>query len=469
MNKKKLYNHVKKLFLYDENIISISFVGSFNYKKNFNDIDLVFILSEVNVRNFNSIINKISSLKKSKLFKDKNLIINNLLGPVKFNLQKNDIVLHVMIYSLSQHIEHSAKSPFTCFDWERSSNYIGKSISDCFSVRTLMLSDFISSVRGIGNFNKDISNNQISCIKYYKYNNKILLKKIKIKIDNRNQFSYPKSLIINTVKNFLKYINQNNKEYSLKNVWEFLVKKKILNKKEILILKTSIRINEIKKISVIFIQNFLYHLKYIKKNSISINFLRHLETILPSRIFIGQKINPLLKQSNKDNKYSLGDLSVINNKIIYTSSSLRSQNTSSVLFPGHKYQVLKLVDEIDYGLVEGLDFVQLKKYFYKLYIKKKNGKKFKYPRGESYNDVRKRIFLLIKKFSYDKKNSIIITHNVFIRVLLGMFLKVKDSELHHISINYGQNFHFILYNNRLYPNFPRPYLLNLFSRNYVNS
>jgi broad specificity phosphatase PhoE len=247
------------------------------------------------------------------------------------------------------------------------------------------------------------------------------------------------------------------------------VKKKILNKKEILILKTSIRIDEIKKISVIFIRNFLYHLKYIKKHSISINFLRHLETILPSRIFIGQKINPLLKQSNKVNKYSLGDESVINNKIIYTSPLLRSQNTSSVLFPGHKYQVLKLVNEIDYGLVEGLDFVQLKKYFYKLYIKKKNGKKFKYPRGESYNDVRKRIFLLIKKFSYDKKNTIIITHNVFIRVLLGMFLKVKDSELHHISINYGQNFHFILYNNRLYPNFPRSYLLNLFSKNYVNS
>lgn len=468
MNKKKLYNHVKKLFLYDENIISISFVGSFNYKKNFNDIDLVFILSEVNIKNFNSIINKIISLKKSKLFKDKNLIINNLLGPVKFNLQKNDIVLHVMIYSLSQHIEHSIKSPFTCFDWERSSNYIGKSISDCFSVRTLMLSDFISSVRGISNFNKDISNNQISCTKYYKYKNKILLKKIKVKIDNRNQFSYPKSLIVNTVKNFLKYINQNNKEYSLKNVWRFVVTRKILNEKEILILKTSTKINQIKKISLTFTRNFLDHLKYIKKNSISINFLRHLESVLPSRIFIGQKINPLLKQSSKDNKYFLGNLSNINNKIIYTSSLLRSKSTSSILFPGHKYKVLKLADEIDYGLVEGLDFVQLKKYFYKLYSKMKNGKNFKYPGGESYKDVRKRIFLLIKKISYDKKNTIIITHNVFIRVLLGMFLKVKDSELHHISINYGQNFNFILYNNRLYPNFSRHDLLGLFSKDYVN-
>jgi len=469
VKKKKLYNCIKKLFLYDKNIISISFVGSFNYKKTFNDIDLVFILSEVNERYFNSIINKISSLKKLKLFKDKNLIINNLLGPVKFNLQKNDIVLHVMIYSLSQHIEHSIKSPFTCFDWERSSNYIGKSISDSFSVRTLMLTDFISSTRGISNFNKDIINNQISCIKYYKYNNKILLKKIKVKIDNRNQFSYPKNLIVNTVKNFLKYINQNNKEYSLKNVWGFLLRKKILNKKEILILKTSVRINEIKKISVTFIRNFLNYIKYIKKNSISINFLRHLEPILPSRIFIGQKIDPPLKHSIKNNNYPLGTLKVINNKIIYTSSLLRAQNTSNILFPSYKYKVLKLVDEIDYGLVEGLNFEQLKKYFYKLYSQMKNGKKFKYPKGESYADVRKRIFVLIKKILRHKKNTIIITHNVFIRVLLGIFLKVRDKNLHHISIKYGQNFNFILYNNKIYPDFPRSYLLDLFPRNYVNS
>jgi len=468
MNKQKIYNQIKKLFLHDKDIISISFVGSFNYKKSFNDIDLVFIVSELNKKNFYSIVNKIRSLKKSKILKEKNLIINNLLGPVKFNLKKNDIVFHIMIYSLAQHINHSIESPFTCFDWERSKNYIGKSISNCFSVRTLMLDDFINSVRGINNFYKYINNNEISCGKYFKYKNKILLKKIQIKVDVRNKFEYPRNLIINTVKNFLKYLNQKNKNYSFNDVCLFLIKKNMLNKKEIINLQNTNKINEIKKISIKFTSNFYDYIKHIKKNSKSINFIRHLETILPSKVFIGQKINPTLRQYNKSNINLVRCLSGISNKIIYTGSSIRSQDTANILFKGHKYKVLKLINEIDYGLVEGLDFQGLKKKFNNLYLKMINGKNFKYPKGESYRDVRKRVFSLIKKISYNKKNIIIITHNVFIRVLLGIFFKINDKNLHEISINYGQNLNFIWHNNRLYPNFSRLDFLNLFSKSKVN-
>jgi broad specificity phosphatase PhoE len=158
-------------------------------------------------------------------------------------------------------------------------------------------------------------------------------------------------------------------------------------------------------------------------------------------------------------------LARVNNKIIYTSALIRSQETASILFPDCKYNVLKLVNEIDYGSVEGLDFEGVKKYFHKLYLKMISGKDFKYPNGESYRDVRKRIFSLVKKISYNKKNTVIITHNIFIRVLLGVFLKIKDKNLHKISINYGQNLNFILYNNRLYPNFSRLDLLDLFRKN----
>ena len=97
-----------------------------------------------------------------------------------------------------------------------------------------------------------------------------------------------------------------------------------------------------------------------------------------------------------------------------------------------------------------------------------NGKNFKYPKGETYKDVRKRVFSLIKKISYNKKNIIIITHNVFIRVLLGIFFKINDKNLYKILINYGQNLNFIWHNKRLYPNFSRLDFLNLFPKNIVN-
>ena len=55
----------------------------------------------------------------------KKLLINNTFGPLKFNSNKN-LVIHLMVYDRTGHIDHVIKSPFTVYDWERSNVYLKK-------------------------------------------------------------------------------------------------------------------------------------------------------------------------------------------------------------------------------------------------------------------------------------------------------------------------------------------------------
>ena len=76
-----------------------------------------------------------------------------------------------MIYDLKSHIDHTIKSPFTCYDWERSNVYVGKSLKELSPVLKLQLRDFYEARRSTQEYLKDISNNQIS-FREYKFSDK---------------------------------------------------------------------------------------------------------------------------------------------------------------------------------------------------------------------------------------------------------------------------------------------------------
>ena len=48
-----------------------------------------------------------------------------------------------MIYDIKLHKEHVIKSPFTCYDWERSKIYRGDKLKKIFPVKNLQLNDFL--------------------------------------------------------------------------------------------------------------------------------------------------------------------------------------------------------------------------------------------------------------------------------------------------------------------------------------
>ena len=131
-------------------------VGSFAENKNIfdiGDLDIVVITKLINIK----FINECKSIIRKHNFKiKKKLKINDTFGPVKYN--KNIFfTVHLMIYDIFGHINHSIKSPFTCFDWERKNMYSGKKLSDIYSVNNLQLDDFFYSRRSIINHYNDLS------------------------------------------------------------------------------------------------------------------------------------------------------------------------------------------------------------------------------------------------------------------------------------------------------------------------
>ena len=81
-----------------------------------------------------------SKIKKLKLKKKKELIINNSFGPLKMT-KLNSLPIHLMIYDVKSHIEYVISSPFTCYDWERTKYHKGIPLK-IYAVNSLQLRDF---------------------------------------------------------------------------------------------------------------------------------------------------------------------------------------------------------------------------------------------------------------------------------------------------------------------------------------
>ena len=103
-----------------------------------------------------------------------------------------------MIYSEEEHINHVIRSPFTCYDWEKSKDYSGLTLKEIFPVGRIQLFDFINSRRGVLDYLDNLNNGYISYQKYGLKTNHLVLKK--------NLVGIKKILLENLQKNF-KYLN----------------------------------------------------------------------------------------------------------------------------------------------------------------------------------------------------------------------------------------------------------------------
>ena len=159
----------------NSDIVSSTVVGSINSMdlEKISDIDIIVIVKKIDIRIINSIKSSLTNIDLNKLDIEKKIFINDTFGPLKFD-NKNNLVLHLMIYDHNLHIQHVENSPFTCFDWERSENFTGYSLSEISSVHKLMLNDFVSSRRGTKEYIEDISKNRISYRKYESQNGELV-------------------------------------------------------------------------------------------------------------------------------------------------------------------------------------------------------------------------------------------------------------------------------------------------------
>tara|TARA_B100000886_G_scaffold276746_1_gene200695 strand:- start:808 stop:2205 length:1398 start_codon:yes stop_codon:yes gene_type:complete len=450
-----------------KDVISVSIVGSYTEKsiEEIGDLDIVVICKKLSKKVFLNILKRV----KNKKFKH-NIIINSTFGPMKLSSNKS-LPIHLMIYDTKSHIDHVLKSPFTCFDWERSKIFRGKSLKEIFPVKKLQLNDFSDSRRTSTDYLNDIKKGKISIRRYYFKNNKVFLKKKYVKIDSRNRGEFVYHIINFLVINLYKFIFQKNikvdgKKFdklflkitknNIKNLNQFKILKKNKENKKLVYKKNTINL------AFDFLKDFNHYIHKIKKEYIELNFLRHAKTSLNQKNkFIGIRSNPKIISIPKKKQNN------IRYDYIIISNSLRSEMTKD-FFHSPKYLVNDLINEIDYGKADGLTLRETKNKFPYLFKKWQKKIDVKFPGGENSNDVKKRAIKFLKFLNRYKNGSkiLIISHSFFLRVLISIILKINLYDAFKIKIDHLKIFQFLKKGRYIYSNINRIDQQNIFNQLY---
>jgi broad specificity phosphatase PhoE len=99
-----------------------------------------------------------------------------------------------------------------------------------------------------------------------------------------------------------------------------------------------------------------------------------------------------------------------------------------------------LLNEIDYGLVEGLDIDQLNDKFPEITSSWEREEDPKFPEGECQNDVLIRVREFLTKTLQSEKNCLVITHLVVLRMVMFYYLDLDFKNLYKIRIEHLEGF-----------------------------
>ena len=443
----------------NSDIVSSTVVGSINNMdlEKISDIDIIVIVKKIDIEIIDSIKSSLSNIDLNELDIDKQIFINDTFGPLKFD-NKNNLVLHLMIYDYHLHLQHVENSPFTCFDWERSENFTGYSLSEISSVHKLMLNDFISSRRGTKEYIEDISKNRISYRKYESQNGELVQVKTYYDLDERHAIEFAYHIIYNSISNLLKVnLNKNIKfEFSdFMKVWSDKYEESHRKYNEIFSKLYYLKVNkETEKLDIVeLVGNFLNdfdlivneHLEKSKK----IILIRHLKTKLNDGRFLGSE-NEIDIIENQDISIELKNFNFSNFEL-YSSPSKRCIQTINKL-KLDSFNIAEDLKEINYGKAEGLFFDEVVDQYEYISDSIKKEDDFKFPEGENNTMVFERIEKFLSKIN---QNSVLFTHQGVIRCMIGFSLEIPINKWYLINVPHGYPIQFIELGNKYMLNIDR--------------
>jgi broad specificity phosphatase PhoE/predicted kinase len=122
-----------------------------------------------------------------------------------------------------------------------------------------------------------------------------------------------------------------------------------------------------------------------------------------------------------------------NGVVIYTSSLRRAVQTAAPL--GRRSWPWRALDEIDAGVCDGMSYEQIQEQLPEEYAARKRDKfHYRYPRGESYQDIIFRLDPVIIELERMRKPVLVIAHNAVVRALYSYFQGVPRDRCPHLPI-----------------------------------
>ena len=373
-----------------------------------------------------------------------------------------------MVYDILGHQRHVIASPFTCLDWERSKTYLGKSLKSIFPVGVLQPRDFLESRRGLKNYLEDLHQGIISIRNYNFFQGFPTEVVKKYPLDQRHIGEYTNHIIRNLLLNSFKL----NLKSNLKPSDEILIKqmdklgmrsrsKHAERFKELSLLKEN-RSNTfpdwVMEWILEFTEDFQAAFSKFWHQAETIYFIRHEKTFLNDGSFLGQGRDPSILDHN------LTPLE-FEPHITYSSPSKRCLETIKRIQPDKPVIIEDHLKEINYGDAEGLTYKDLSEKYPEIVDAWIQGKDPKFPAGENSEDVLHRLQSFITNLNPRReKVTLVVTHNVVLRCLIGKLHSIPPQNWHHLSIPFAESLEFKRIHGELYSNIPRNILKNIFHK-----
>lgn len=153
-------------------------------------------------------------------------------------------------------------------------------------------------------------------------------------------------------------------------------------------------------------------------------------------------LNEFKNQNKKENinNEDLDDSNLLNKPKLFCSTLKRTIQTCKILQENTNFlfkDILsrKILDEIDCGLRDGMSYEDInQKYPDEFDERNKDKLNYRYPRGESYMDVIRRIEPMIYEIERSKSPIIIVGHQAMLRCLYGYFSNVGLEKIPHLNV-----------------------------------
>lgn len=438
-----------------DGLLSITFVGSFESSTDISlisDIDIIIIVDELYESKFKEIEVAAGSIRGVDLgLEDYSIKLNMTFGPLKFNNDKT-VVFHIMVYDIIGHRKHVLESPFTCLDWEYFPATYGKNLSEIYPAFGVQLNDLVGSRRGLEAYLDDLNKQVISYREYDFSVEPYSEKKHTLKMDDRHQKEYAYHVLKFLQLNLIKILFQVNHRYTISELSDVFCSLNISFKKHSILLielhkwkyENANEPYEIFERLDVFIDDIKTWINNLTLNKVI--FFRHGKTELNDGSFLGVRRNPSIINPID---FFCDD----NFEEVHTGTLVRTIETGKLLKSKVLYQN-ELLNEIDYGLIEGITLNELNDSFPELIESWQKKEDPRFPEGESQMDVSNRLKNFISSTNFKNKTAIV-THNVVLRTLLGNIYNQPVYNWYKINPDHLEAHNFNLFNDVLIPDFSK--------------
>ena len=441
-----------------DGVRSVRFVGSYwepDATVAPGDVDVVVILSALTRPRFEACVAAVRAID-GRVFglPGVPVRINHTLGPQKLGAG-NEIVVHLMIYDVASHRAHVLASPFTCLDWERVDHGYGPSLRETFPVSPIAPPALLDARRGVANYLHDLNAGTVSVRAYAWHSDDTVSMEVQqVALDPRNRGEYAVHVVKHLLTNLAKVLTGRNVPLSddaLAAAWAQWLPDSAGRCPEYLAMLATKRAGAAEYssrtlgLAIEFAEEFTAAIARIIATLPRIVWMRHAATARNDGTFLGQGRDPSVADAAGISPMS-GQWDRVR-----SSPARRALQTAERVVPALPVTHDPRLVEIDYGAAEGLTFEELSRQFPAVVRAWQTGHDAPFPGGECHADVLARLDAAIRDLLPLRGHSLVVTHNVVLRTLLGSRLDIPRRHWHRIAVGHVEPIETFVIGDRLVP------------------